>query len=142
MPKYPNRGALSKTSAPQKQKHELVFRNKSKLLDVVSEEGISGSWSGTLGTCWTKEEFVEQARGSIPPFDRQVRVPQRIARVIFDAATRGPKWVKKLRSDTFDWYKGVRDRIEKEELAVHRANSKRSLRRLESRWNSCRVPTA
>jgi hypothetical protein len=65
VPKYPNRGALRKTSAPQKQKHELIFRNKSKLLDVVSEEGISGSWSGTLGTCWTKEEFVEQARGSI-----------------------------------------------------------------------------
>jgi hypothetical protein len=74
---------------------DLVYYNKSTLLDVESDEGVSGSWSGTLGTCWTKEEFVEQARGLIHPFDRQVRVPQRVAKVIFDAATKGPKWVEK-----------------------------------------------
>ena len=94
-----------------------------KLLDVSVEQGESGSskdkCKGFIGYPWSPDEFLEQSKKVIHPFDDQVVVPQRIAQIIHDAAVKGKDWVKNKRSSNLKWYTMRLKEFEVEEERVH-----------------------
>jgi len=84
---------------------------------VMAHDGRSGS----IGMWWSKEEFVKEALQVEHPFDSEVVVPQRIAKVIFTIATEGPTWIEENRKRTLEWYRAARESLEKKETALHEA---------------------
>jgi hypothetical protein len=92
----------------------------SKLLDV-KEEVVSGSskMNGKIGFAWSKEAFVAEAKKVNHPFDDEIRVPQRVAQILFDAAANGPDWVKSSRASSLAYYSERATALECQEQLLH-----------------------
>ena len=69
-----------------------------KPLNVGSEYGKIGFSGVEVGMSWSKEDFVKEANEVIHPFDLAVKVPQRIAEVIYNSAVGGKTWTEEERT--------------------------------------------
>jgi hypothetical protein len=68
---------------------------------------------------WSKEEFLDQALQVRHPFDDEVQVPHRVARMLYEAAIHGPDWVKRRRDANMAWYGQRATQLEAKERALH-----------------------
>ena len=94
--------------------------NIAKVLECDPEDGGDGSrYKGSIGIYWTKNEFIEVAKQRRHPLDEDIRVPQRLAQVIFDWASLGPTLVKEKRKQNLEYYKYRARMLEKEEEVLH-----------------------
>ena len=91
-----------------------------KLIDVRGEYGEHGSiYSGTYGTHWTKDEFVDQALRAKHPMDGRSKVPQRVAQVLHDQATKGKLWLIQFRLSQLKKYKDIAESQIQKESELH-----------------------
>ena len=111
---------VQKASAEEVTQCGTIFVNgPAKILNVWNE-GASGSrMCGELGEYWTPEEFVDLAKECIHPMDSEVKVPQRIANVIYDIAVNGKQWVLDKRRSTVEHYTKIRRDLSTEEAELH-----------------------
>ena len=96
--------AVNKDDPPrQRQCGDKLLSNAGKVFDSEPERGGDGSRNkGTVGVFLTKEEFTKLATSCIHPLDEEIKVPQRIAQVIFDMARLGPEAIKSQRHQTVE----------------------------------------
>ena len=81
----------------------IILKNVAKIFDSEPEQGGDGSrYKGKVGLFWTKDEFTALAREATHPLDEEIKVPQRIARVIHEWARLGPKNIKAKREQTLE----------------------------------------
>ena len=88
-------------------------------LNISSEDGKIGFSGPDIGLNWSKEECVEQAKKLVHPFDEAVRVPQRIAEVIFNSAVKGKAQIEVERRKSLSWYKARLEALKDDEVKLH-----------------------
>ena len=113
------RKAKSKTSFADEPIGDQFINGNAKVFDVA-EYGELGLMKGKFGVYWSKEEFVNQARDVVHPLDRQVAVPPRVAKVMFDQATKGKRWLIENRLLQLDWYEQASKSLQPQEEELHR----------------------
>ena len=99
---------------------DTKITNVAKVLECEPEDGGDGSrYKGSIGVYWTEDEFIHLAKQRIHPLDEDIKLPQRIAQVIYDWASLGPSNIKERRSQSLRYYKRRLDKLRKEEEELH-----------------------
>ena len=68
---------------------------------------------------WTPKQFVDLAMQRKHPMDEVVKVPLRVAEVIYAIATRGPSWTVNHRLEVIEHYTGIAEKQEAKEKELH-----------------------
>ena len=97
----------------------FVLQCDAKVLSGLEygEDGLS--ISGRLGLYRRPQVFVELAKKCTHPLDEEIKLPERIANVIFQMATKGKHWVVKHRLQTLDHYRWVKENLSEQEKELH-----------------------
>eukprot|EP00973_Karenia_brevis_P006621 899921-Karenia_brevis.AAC.1 len=93
---------------PDAQKGDIIQASfgLAKVLSTNNTGGSSGGRSTLeLGALWRKQEFISEAMGVVHPFDRQIKIPTRVARVMHEIAAARPSQTIKFRSDAIMHYR-------------------------------------
>ena len=104
----------------------LDIGDKVKVLDVVVAEAGQSSGSSilvaghvSLGIPWTEDEFLEQAKRLAHPFDWEVPLPTKIARVISHIAEVGPSCIKRYRLEQLAYWNQREKDLRAKEKELH-----------------------
>jgi len=89
-----------------------------KVISVVSD-GECGLCTLEVGLPWSTADFVAEAQRVAHPLDREVKVPPSVAKVIFEAATGGPKAVAERRRATLARYAQMAAQLQTAEEELH-----------------------
>jgi len=73
-----------------------------------------------LGKRWTENQFVEESKRAVHPFDQKVILDPDLARCVFEAATRGPADLAKYRAEVVKKYLSLAKDFADEEKKLHR----------------------
>ena len=105
----------------------LEIGDKAKILDV--SEAKEGQSSGSnifvagfvaVGIPWTEEEFLDQATKLTHPFDWEVLLPPKVARVISHLAAAGPDQIKRYRLNQLEYWKQREASLRPQEEELHK----------------------
>ncbi len=105
----------------KEQKKAGLFKGENvKVLDEVSSaDSLGSSKKVEVGRYWSKKEFVEESAKLVHPYDRPVRVPQRVAANMHFIASHSPEEVARFRAETLSWYTMRAAQLETEEKSLH-----------------------
>ena len=97
-----------------------TLSNVGKILDSRPEQGGDGSrHQGTVGVYRTSLEFLDLAMKCTHPFDDEIKVPQRVAQVIYEWALHGPEQIEQHREKTLAHYERRAKELQREEDELH-----------------------
>lgn len=96
-----------------------VLNGNGKVLNGLDYGDDGSRISGRLGIYRSPEEFVKMAKQCTHPLDEEIKLPDRIANVIFQIATQGKEWVVNHRETNLDYYRKVKEDLAGQEKTLH-----------------------
>ena len=98
-----------------------------RVLDIVPSGGQlaglsteSSAWDISVGVRWSPMEFLQQARKVVHPFDREVKVPQKVAQAWSNQAWLGVDGIIRKRREVLAYYRRRSEQLQWEEDELHK----------------------
>eukprot|EP00973_Karenia_brevis_P071233 9897747-Karenia_brevis.AAC.1 len=123
VPEYKLRTSVPATKFPRALKGDIitVAEGAAKVLSVNDNGGLaSGLTTLDVGVLWSKPEFIAEAMGVVHPFDRQIRIPSRVAAALHDITSEPPSSTVHFRISMLEHYSEVAARLEEQERVLHK----------------------